>query len=62
MAVQQNRKRALRGMRRAHDAIDGPTLTVDETQVRPVADITLVWTVSTVERKQWKPATTSNRL
>jgi len=32
MAVQQNRKtRSKRGMRRAHDAIGGPTLTVDET-------------------------------
>ena len=30
MAVQQNRKtRSKRGMRRAHDAIGGPTLTVD---------------------------------
>ncbi len=32
MAVQQNRKtRSKRGMRRAHHANDGPTLTVDET-------------------------------
>jgi len=32
MAVQQNRKtRSKRGMRRAHDAIGAPTLTVDET-------------------------------
>lgn len=30
MAVQQNRKtRSKRGMRRSHDAINGPTLTVD---------------------------------
>ncbi len=32
MAVQQNRKtRSKRGMRRSHDALSGPTLTVDET-------------------------------
>ena len=32
MAVQQNRKtRSRRGMRRAHDALKGPTLTTDET-------------------------------
>ena len=32
MAVQQNRKtRSRRGMRRAHDALKGPTLTIDET-------------------------------
>jgi len=32
MAVQQNRKtRSKRGMRRSHDAIEGPNLTVDET-------------------------------
>ena len=32
MAVQQNRKtRSKRGMRRAHDAIGGPALTVAET-------------------------------
>ena len=40
MAVQQNRKtRSKRGMRRAHDAIGGPTLTVDETsgETRPVS-------------------------
>jgi ribosomal protein L32 len=30
MAVQQNKKsRARRGMRRAHDALSGPTLTTD---------------------------------
>jgi large subunit ribosomal protein L32 len=30
MAVQQNKKsRARRGMRRSHDALTGPTLTVD---------------------------------
>lgn len=30
MAVQQNRKtRSRRGMRRAHDALSGPTLSVD---------------------------------
>lgn len=39
MAVQQNRKtRSKRGMRRAHDALKGPTLSVDpvsgETHVR----------------------------
>jgi large subunit ribosomal protein L32 len=32
MAVQQNRKtRSRRGMRRAHDALTGPTLSVDPT-------------------------------
>ena len=32
MAVQQNRKtRSKRGMRRSHDALGGPTLTVDST-------------------------------
>ena len=32
MAVQQNRKsRASRDMRRSHDAITGPTLSVDQT-------------------------------
>ncbi len=32
MAVQQNRKsRSRRGMRRAHDALGGPTLSVDST-------------------------------
>ena len=32
MAVQQNRKsRARRDMRRSHDAITGPTLSVDQT-------------------------------
>ncbi|MEY2909165.1 MAG: hypothetical protein RLZZ602_1688 [Pseudomonadota bacterium] len=32
MAVQQNRKtRSRRGMRRSHDALDGSTLTVDQT-------------------------------
>ncbi|MGF1525923.1 MAG: 50S ribosomal protein L32 [Candidatus Competibacterales bacterium] len=32
MAVQQNRKtRAKRGMRRSHDALKGPTLSVDPT-------------------------------
>ncbi|GAB6034087.1 50S ribosomal protein L32 [Galenea microaerophila] len=32
MAVQQNRKTpSKRGMRRSHDALNGPTLTVDET-------------------------------
>ena len=32
MTVQQNRKtRSKRGMRRSHDAIEGPNLTVDET-------------------------------
>ena len=32
MAVQQNRKtRSRRGMRRSHDALSGPTLTVDQT-------------------------------
>ncbi|MCC5856826.1 MAG: 50S ribosomal protein L32 [Ectothiorhodospiraceae bacterium] len=32
MAVQQNRKtRSKRGMRRAHDALTGPTLSVDST-------------------------------
>ena len=32
MAVQKNKKtRYRRGMRRSHDAIGGPTLTVDET-------------------------------
>jgi len=32
MAVQQNKKtRSRRGMRRAHDALDGSTLTVDQT-------------------------------
>ena len=32
MAVQQNRKtRSRRGMRRAHDALSGPTLNVDRT-------------------------------
>jgi large subunit ribosomal protein L32 len=32
MAVQQNRKtRSRRGMRRSHDALDGATLTVDQT-------------------------------
>ena len=32
MAVQKNRKtRSKRGMRRSHDAIEGPNLTVDET-------------------------------
>lgn len=32
MAVQKNKKtRSRRGMRRAHDAIGGPTLTIDET-------------------------------
>lgn len=32
MAVQQNKKsRSRRGMRRAHDALSGPTLTTDET-------------------------------
>ncbi len=32
MAVQQNRKtRSKRGMRRSHDAIEAPNLTVDET-------------------------------
>lgn len=32
MAVQQNRKtRSKRGMRRAHDALKGPTLSVDST-------------------------------
>ncbi|MCC5958893.1 MAG: 50S ribosomal protein L32 [Ectothiorhodospiraceae bacterium] len=32
MAVQQNRKtRSKRGMRRAHDALSGPTLSVDST-------------------------------
>ncbi len=31
MAVQQNRKtRSKRGMRRAHDALSGPTLSVDQ--------------------------------
>ena len=31
MAVQQNKKsRAKRGMRRSHDAISGPTLSVDK--------------------------------
>jgi large subunit ribosomal protein L32 len=31
MAVQKNKKtRSRRGMRRSHDAIGGPTLTVDE--------------------------------
>ena len=32
MAIQQNRKpRSRRGMRRSHDALDGSTLTVDQT-------------------------------
>lgn len=32
MAVQQNRKtRSKRGMRRSHDALKGPTLSVDQT-------------------------------
>ncbi len=32
MAVQQNRKtRSKRGMRRSHDALGGPTLSVDRT-------------------------------
>ena len=32
MAVQQNRKtRSKRGMRRSHDALSGPTLSVDAT-------------------------------
>ena len=32
MAVQKSKKsRARRGMRRSHDAINGPTLTVDQT-------------------------------
>jgi len=32
MAVQKSKKsRARRGMRRSHDAISGPTLTVDQT-------------------------------
>ena len=32
MAVQQNRKtRSRRGMRRAHDALSGPTLAIDAT-------------------------------
>lgn len=32
MAVQQNRKtRSKRGMRRSHDALSGPTLSVDQT-------------------------------
>ncbi len=32
MAVQKSRKTpSKRGMRRAHDSLDGPTLTVDET-------------------------------
>jgi large subunit ribosomal protein L32 len=32
MAVQQNRKtRSRRGMRRAHDSLSGPTLSVDQT-------------------------------
>ncbi len=32
MAVQQNKKtRSRRGMRRAHDSLDGSTLTVDQT-------------------------------
>lgn len=32
MAVQQNRKtRSRRGMRRSHDALRSPTLTIDET-------------------------------
>lgn len=32
MAVQQNRKtRSKRGMRRAHDALTGPTLAIDNT-------------------------------
>ena len=32
MAVQQNRKtRSRRGMRRSHDALDGSTLTIDQT-------------------------------
>jgi large subunit ribosomal protein L32 len=32
MAVQKNRKtRSRRGMRRSHDALEGPTLTVDAT-------------------------------
>ena len=32
MAVQKNKKtRSRRGMRRSHDSIGGPTLTVDET-------------------------------
>ena len=32
MAVQQNRKtRSRRGMRRSHDALSGPTLSVDAT-------------------------------
>ena len=32
MAVQQNRKtRSKRGMRRAHDALTSPTLTIDST-------------------------------
>jgi large subunit ribosomal protein L32 len=32
MAVQKNRKtRSRRGMRRSHDALEGPTLTVDST-------------------------------
>jgi large subunit ribosomal protein L32 len=32
MAVQQNRKtRSRRGMRRSHDALEGQTLTVDQT-------------------------------
>ena len=32
MAVQQNRKtRSKRGMRRSHDALSGPTLSVDST-------------------------------
>ncbi|MDB4021697.1 50S ribosomal protein L32 [Litorivicinus sp.] len=32
MAVQQNKKsRSRRGMRRAHDALSGPTLTTDAT-------------------------------
>ena len=36
MAVQQNRKtRSKRGMRRSHDAIEGPDLTVDETSGDP---------------------------
>ena len=34
MAVQQNRKtRSRRDMRRSHDAITGPTLSVDQTTV-----------------------------
>ena len=48
MAVQQNRKtRSRRDMRRSHDAITGPTLSVDKQQVKCIAVITLLKMVFT---------------